>query len=47
MKVQIGPANGIPEMGHDGFGILPEFWRAIVLNGIGPKGCADYGPTGG
>jgi hypothetical protein len=47
MKVQIGPANRIPEASHDSFGIHPEFRRTIVLNRVGPESGTDHCPAGG
>jgi hypothetical protein len=47
VEVQISPAYGIPEPGHDGSGILTELRRAVVLGWIGPESCTDHGPAGG
>ena len=44
--VQIGPADGIPEPGHDGCGIGAEPGRAVLLGRIGPEGSTDHRPAG-
>lgn len=46
-EVQVGPADGIPEPGHDDRGILPEPERAIFLGRVGPEGRADHRPADG
>jgi hypothetical protein len=47
VKVQIAPANGIPETGHDGFGVFTELRGAVFLGRVGPEGSAENCPAGG